>query len=197
MLNFDEFLFRETYEELIKVKSFRECFRDVFMPLLNDIGLLWQTNTINPCHEHFIVNLIKQKLLVNLENLQNTNDYDDSKLFVLYLPPNEVHDLGITYFHYEVLLRGYRVINLGSSLPLVDLENIIKLHENIIFGTYFTVQPDDMKVYLTEFQELICSDKERELWIMGQKHRDLEKSDYKENIRFFDSVTEAILQLQQ
>src|SRR5690606_4080310 len=46
MLNFDQVLFYNTYKELVEKKPFSEIFYTVFSPLLNDIGLLWQTNTI-------------------------------------------------------------------------------------------------------------------------------------------------------
>lgn len=61
MLNFDQSLFLKTYNGLMEEKSFTQIFNEVFIPLLNELGLLWQTNTISPAHEHFISNLIKQK----------------------------------------------------------------------------------------------------------------------------------------
>lgn len=63
MLNFDEKLFHETYNKLSATREFRDIFHDVFLPLLEEIGLLWQTDTIKPIHEHYIVELIKQKFI--------------------------------------------------------------------------------------------------------------------------------------
>ena len=62
MINFDQTLFFNTYDKLLSEKSFREVFFEVFIPLMNEIGLLWQTDTVTPAHEHFITYLIKQKL---------------------------------------------------------------------------------------------------------------------------------------
>src|SRR3970282_882472 len=70
MMNYDEELFLNTYNWLIAEKSFKEVFHEVFIPLLEELGLLWQTDTITPAHEHFISYLIKQKLLTNTEKLQ-------------------------------------------------------------------------------------------------------------------------------
>ncbi len=70
MMNFDQTLFFKTYNELLSEKSFREIFYEVFIPLIQEIGLLWQTDTITPAHEHFISYLIKQKVLINTEELQ-------------------------------------------------------------------------------------------------------------------------------
>lgn len=53
MLNFDQVLFYKTYERLEKEKSFRDIFYTIFIPLLTELGLLWQTDTITPAHEHF------------------------------------------------------------------------------------------------------------------------------------------------
>src|SRR5690606_16574675 len=69
MVNFDRSQFEKTYNTLITTKTFREIFYDVFIPLLTELGLLWQTDTINPAHEHFISGLIKQKVIANTENL--------------------------------------------------------------------------------------------------------------------------------
>ena len=86
MMNFDQTIFFNTYEKLLNTKSFQEIFKEVFIPLLNDIGLLWQTDTISPAHEHFITSLIKQKILVNTESLQSRNSTIKDKVFVSFLP---------------------------------------------------------------------------------------------------------------
>ena len=54
MLNFDQQLFLNTYDELLSEKDFSNIFLETFIPLLEEIGVLWTTNTISPAHEHFI-----------------------------------------------------------------------------------------------------------------------------------------------
>ena len=95
MMNFDEELFNNTYETLQKDKSFRQIFHQVFLPLLEQIGMLWQTDTIKPIHEHYIVDLIKQKLYFNLAEIKKEIKPTTDKLYVLFLPENEIHDIGI------------------------------------------------------------------------------------------------------
>jgi DNA-binding transcriptional MerR regulator len=99
MLNFDPSKFYTTYISLSKEISFRDIFYKVFIPLLSEIGMLWQTNTINPAHEHFISTLIRQKILVNTELIQAENKLPSSKTFVLYLPDNEIHELGLMFIN--------------------------------------------------------------------------------------------------
>jgi hypothetical protein len=59
------------------------------------LGLLWQTDTITPAHEHFMSYLIKQKLLTNTEKLQMLKRTKFDTVFVLSLSMNEIHELGL------------------------------------------------------------------------------------------------------
>ena len=92
MMNFDQSLFFNTYNQLLNEKSFREVFYTVFVPLMQELGFLWQTETITPAHEHFITYLIKQKLLINTEKVQ-----------ILEPIKNDKTDKVITSLKYELL----------------------------------------------------------------------------------------------
>ena len=94
MLNFDQQLFLNTYDELLSEKDFGVVFLETFIPLLEEIGILWTTNTISPSHEHFISYLIKHKILVNIEKHVSNNLDTSENVYVLFLPENEIHDLG-------------------------------------------------------------------------------------------------------
>jgi len=61
MINFDYELFDTNYEEVLQHHDFEYLFMQVFMPLMKELGILWQTGAISPAHEHFITNLVKQK----------------------------------------------------------------------------------------------------------------------------------------
>ena len=99
MINFDQTLFIATYDKLLSEKSFREIFYEVFIPLIEEIGMLWQTDTITPAHEHFISYLIRQKILLNTEMLQRLEPQKKDRVFVLFLPMNEIHELGLMYIN--------------------------------------------------------------------------------------------------
>ena len=99
-------------------------FLDVFIPLLNKIGLYWQSEKIIPAHEHFISSLIMQKLQINIERAQHGSSSYKDEVFVLYLPVNEIHELGLLYLHYELIINGYNSIYLGSSVPIDNLISV-------------------------------------------------------------------------
>ena len=131
MFQFDKVLFNNTYNKLLLNMTFREVFKDVFIPFLDDIGLLWQTDTLIPAHEHFISNLIAQKIQINTEKLQYSIS-DSAKTYVLFLPENEIHELGLLYLNYELTLRGNNTIYLGQSLPLDNLDYFFKSGKNFV-----------------------------------------------------------------
>ncbi len=196
MLNYDLELFLGTYEQLEQKRNFRQIFTDVFIPLLKEIGLLWQTDTINPAHEHFITNLIKQKLLLNIEKLQYSMPTKKDKAFILFLPENEIHELGLLYANYEILLHGYKAVYLGPSIPLDSLPSMLSFHENIVFVSYFTIKPekDNLSKYVQDFNEIVCAEKMSEFWMLGKQIMHLSESTGS-NHRYFESISALITDL--
>ena len=197
MMNFDQALFLKTYNALLKEKSFREIFYEDFIPFLNEVGLLWQTDTITPSHEHFICALIKQKILVNTEKLQLSTPTNTSKTFVLYLPDNEIHELGLMFLNYEILSKGYQAIFLGQSIPTFSLKDLLPLYDNIVFVSYFTVRPEkeNIMAYLNDFHELLLKDSSSQLWISGKMLQEINEKDLPKTIVPFSQIDQMVQNL--
>ncbi|WP_439128768.1 MerR family transcriptional regulator [Polaribacter sp.] len=195
MLQFDKVLFNSTYDKLLHKKTFREIFKDVFIPFLEHIGLLWQTDTLLPAHEHFISNLIAQKIHINTENLQYTVTYSN-KTYVLFLPENEIHELGLLYLNYELVLRGNHTIYLGQSLPLDNLNYFFKNDRELCFVTSLTVQPYDDKLddYFNQI-DAILKDTNHQFIAIGRKTELIKNNQYNFEISFFDTVTDLLKEL--
>jgi DNA-binding transcriptional MerR regulator len=189
MMNFDQELFFNTYDWLTKEKSFQEIFYDVFLPLMNEMGMLWQTDTITPSHEHFITFLIKQKLLIQTEQLQIRKPTKTDKVFVLSLPMNEIHELGLMYLNYEILFKGYKTIYLGESVPIDSLKYLKNHFESIVFVSYLTVQPDKDNVneYITEMKQVLESDT-TSLWFIGRMVAHIDPAIVDEKMQVFQSI---------
>jgi len=194
MLNFDSRFFEECYQKLKLDLPFGEIFINYFIPFLDELGLLWQTNSINPAHEHFISNLIKQKILVNTEGLSDVSISKKGFTFVLFLPDNEMHDLGLSFLNYELLLRGYKTIYLGGAVPIDAIEYFTATNENLIFISYFTIEPamDYIQEYLEYFNETILQKCDSKLWLLGKKARDMEKDTLPEKILVYDTILEVL-----
>lgn len=178
MFDFDEVLFNKTYQRLRSQKSFREIFFNVFMPLLNEIGILWQTSAIDPCHESFISELLKRKLIVSIEQESNKPQKKESPLFILFLPYSEIHELGLLYVHYELKAAGYKTLYLGANIPLESLKFIQKTDLDLFFISYITMQPEgkDILEYLSLFQETTKANPDASLWLLGKKPRQINET---------------------
>lgn len=195
MMNFDDRLFQQTYNKLMEKRTFREVFYDVFIPLLEEIGMLWQTDTIKPIHEHYIVELIKQKIYINIAKLKSDEtDENDENLYVLFLPNNEIHDIGILYLNYEILNAGKRAMYVGPTLPLDNMEYLMKIHKNPIFVSYLTISPvnTDINVFIRDFREKLCKEKDMDLMLFGQRTREINKAELPANIHVHDSIKDFI-----
>lgn len=192
MFQFDKILFNNTYNKLLHKKTFREIFKDVFIPFLNHIGLLWQTDTLLPAHEHFISNLISQKIQINTEKLQfsinNTN-----KIYVLFLPLNEIHELGLLYLNYELVLRGYHTIYLGQNLPLNNLNNFLESDREICFISSLTIQPYDDKIesYFNEIVE-VMHNTNNQFIAVGRKVEKVRHLKLNDNIQLHNSISDLL-----
>lgn len=195
MFQFDKLLFNTTYNKLLQKKTFREIFKEVFIPFLTQIGLLWQTETLLPAHEHFISNLIAQKILTNTEKLQY-NISNTKKNYVLYLPENEIHELGLLYLNYELVLRGNRTIYLGQSLPLSNLDYFFKNKKEICFVTAMTVKPYDEKV-VDYFQEVdgILKGTNHQFIALGTKTQLVKHLNFESEIDVYNSVLDMLIEL--
>jgi len=197
MINFDQALFFNTYNSLLAERSFREIFIEVFIPLLNELGLLWQTDTISPSHEHFITNLIKQKIYINTEKLQIIEPTRKDKVFVLFLPENEIHELGLLFLNYEINLKGYKSIYLGQTMPIENLVDIIKYYSNVHFVSYFTVSPtkDEIQKYIASFEKEVNSIGNSKLWILGHQVQHMGSEELPDSIKTFNSIERLVGQL--
>lgn len=196
MINFDQALFFKTYSNLLSEKSFREIFYDVMIPLMNEIGLLWQSGTVTPAQEHFIFYLIKQKLLVNTEKIQILEPTRTDKVFVLYLPENEIHELGLMYLNYEILLNGYKTIYLGESVPIDSLKDMKQYFDNIVYVSYLTVQPikDEVDDYLKEIASEIM-DVNSKVWLLGRMTQFIDVDKLPKSISIFNSISDLVSEL--
>jgi DNA-binding transcriptional MerR regulator len=194
MLNFDQSLFVKTYNELLNNKKFSEIFFETFIPLLEEIGVLWTTNTITPAHEHFISHLIKQKILIEIEKYQVSQKDISDKTYILYLPFNEIHDLGLLFLHHEIITKGHHSVYLGRSLPIENLIELNNHFKKITYITYLTVEPneDEIDNYLNEFNNTILKDNTNELLIFGRKAKTLENEKLPKNIKSIENIHDFI-----
>ena len=123
MLHFDELRFEGRCNTFAQQHGFRALAEQVFLPLMTQVGLLWQSKNIRPAHEHFVSNLVRRR--IEAETHAQPVAAAGSPTYVLYLREKEVHELGILYANYLLRSAGKAVIYLGQSVPTSDLSQLV------------------------------------------------------------------------
>jgi DNA-binding transcriptional MerR regulator len=91
--------------------------RDVVLPLLVEIGLLWERGDISVGHEHFASHLVERRLL----SLATGWESGPGPLAILACPSGERHTLGLVCFGLVLADRGWRIAYLGGDTPIGEI----------------------------------------------------------------------------
>lgn len=164
MIDLEEEQFEKVLSRLTLKLDFENAVVDVIYPFLEKIGVLWHTGNISPAQEHFITNLIRQKIIVAIDALPVPSKL--SKRAILFLPENELHEIGLLFYNYLVRQSGIRTYYLGQSVPYKDLKSICEVHQPHLIVTSITssLQPGQVQNYLDQF----CSDfKAAKIFVSG------------------------------
>lgn len=137
MVDMEEEHFEKILSNLILRFGFEKTITGILYPFLEKIGVLWQTHNISPAQEHFISNLIRQKIIVAIDSLPLPSK--NSKRVVLFLPEKELHEIGLLFYHFIVRQAGYRTYYLGQHVPHSDLIQVVESHKPSILITSLTV----------------------------------------------------------
>ena len=122
---FDKKLFNDSYDNTIETFGIEDTYEKIILPMLNKLGLLWLREEILPSQEHFISNILKQKIYSAIDRLENINSEEK---WMVFLPENERHEIGLLFANYLLVKYGKEVINLGPNFPY---ENVLSAINNI------------------------------------------------------------------
>ena len=187
MVNLDEEKFETTLSGFFMRYNFEETITGIVYPFLEKTGVLWQTHNVTPAQEHFISNLIRQKLIVGIDGLPLQTDSPNK--VVLFLPENELHEIGLLFYHYLLRKAGYHTIYLGQAVPHVDLKQVYDVYRPQTLVTMITTNLPDATVeeYL---QQLSADFPCNQILVSGLQVRALENKRCFDRIQIFDNVLE-------
>jgi len=123
MVEVDESRFEKILANCTLRLGFEQTLLRIVYPFFKKVGLLWQAGAINPAQEHFISNLIRQKLIVAIDS-QGMMVKENPKRYLLFLPDGELHELGLLFYSYIIQKAGHKVIYLGQSVPVGDVVSV-------------------------------------------------------------------------
>jgi methanogenic corrinoid protein MtbC1 len=147
-MSLDENYFDTLFSGCIVRYGIKNTYVNVVYPMLERIGLMWTNDTMPPAQEHFISNIIRQKLFTAIDSLPPAKSSKDS--WLLFLPENEFHEIGLLFAQYVIRSKGKKVFYLGCNVPLDTLTKVIKeiTPANILFFLVHNNIPVDTQKYL-------------------------------------------------
>lgn len=134
MIDLDENLFHQAFYKAVARLGFEDTINRIIFPFFSRIGIMWQIDSINPAQEHFISNMVRQKLIAAIDNA-TTKTNSKAKKVLMFLPESELHELGMLFLNYLLKNKGYRTIYLGQAVPLTDLPRILEISDPDILVT--------------------------------------------------------------
>lgn len=151
MIDIDEERFEKIMSTNILQFGFENTMINIIYPFLSRIGTLWITGSIGPAQEHFITNLIRQKIVVAIDG-QIIKPTSESKTYILYTPEGEFHEMPLLFANFILRARNNKVIYLGQSMPFSELEFICQHHKPDCLFTVITSTPgqDDIQQYINK-----------------------------------------------
>lgn len=141
--------FEHIINKYIQARDLEQAVKEIIFPFLDKIGILWQTGHIMPAQEHFVSNIIRQKLIVAIDSVPQPKG---TKKAMLFIPEGEHHELGLLFLHYLLKRKGIKVVYLGANVPMNDVVNVVEV-----------TNPDMAFIHLTSgcpnlnFDKLICN----------------------------------------
>lgn len=145
MIDLDEERFEKIMSANILQHGFENTMLQLIYPFLTKIGVLWQTGSITPSQEHFISNLIRQKLIVAIDGCYVSNKEVNHR-YLLFLPEGELHELSLLFAYYICKSRKNKVVYLGQNVPYQDLISTYEIYKPDFLISIFTTTPNQTKV---------------------------------------------------
>lgn len=139
---YDVLLFETLFSNAVKTFGMHKIYEKILYPLLVRAGLMWIKDDLLPSQEHFLSNLIRQKLFSAINHLPIPENPEQK--WVLFLDEQEDHEIGLLFAHYLIREHGHAVIYLGARVPYKDLLFVIaQCKPTHIYSFMVSSRPDE------------------------------------------------------
>ena len=138
---FDEAHFEKIFFNATQKFGLTKTYLNIIYPTLVRIGLMWTKSDIMPAQEHFFSNLFKQKLYAAIDVLPIPKS--SNQTWVLFLNPQEEHEIGLLFANYILRKQGKKVVYLGPKVPYDNLRLVIQQFKTTHVYTFFTKKNEE------------------------------------------------------
>lgn len=188
-MSYDEPYFVSIFSHCVLRYGMKDAYLKVFYPMLDRIGLIWLSDLRPSAHENYISNMLRQKLFMAVDSLSPAKTTTDG--WLLFLPENELHEIGLLFAHYLIRLSEKRSVYLGANVPLPAITAAVGeirpsslllflVHNDLVDSTQTyldTIRKNfkDVNIYLAGNQDLISQLKLNKKVIWLKSVEDLEQ----------------------
>lgn len=157
MLELDELKFEKIFSTSLLRRGFEGTILELIYPFLQRIGIMWRTGEVSCAQEHFITNLIRQKVLVAIDAIPLASG--DNEKFLLFLPESEFNELLTLLSTYILKSKGKQCIYLGQDIPFHDLQSVAEITSPHALMTLLTepASQEESQLYIDQLAEAFAS----------------------------------------
>ncbi|MCB9225051.1 MAG: MerR family transcriptional regulator [Crocinitomicaceae bacterium] len=153
VIELDDYGLHQLLNKLSVNLGVEKLFTDVLIPLLEKIGTLWQVDAISVSHEHFLSNVLREFLIVQIDKIPISRKSRGK--VVLFLRENEKHELSLLFYYFVLKSRAFDCFYLGQSVPMKDLKTFVtEIKPEYLFTSMINEMTDDE---VTQFFEQLAS----------------------------------------
>lgn len=153
MIEMNEDSFNAIFQRHVTRNGLLSTVLNLIYPFLDHVGILWMANKTIPAQEHFMSNLIRQKIVTAIDMIPVAKD--DAKKIIMFLPENDSHEIALLLANYIAKDLGFKVMYLGQNVPLeniVDVDEIVET--DLFFSIFVTPITEDFKM---SFEDVLGS----------------------------------------
>lgn len=190
MIDMNESYFDQIFSASILRIGFENTIQKVIFPFFHRIGVMWQTGGINPAQEHFVSNIVRQKLIVANDGLSRRSEEKKSLTAVLFLPENELHEMSLLFYNYVLRSRNIKTVYLGQSVPAGSIIRIAEIvNADILVGVF--TNPLSKKEMEKYFESLINIKETKKIFLSGKAVLEYKKK-FPAKISVFKDMAELV-----
>ena len=142
----------------------KDAYVRVMYPLLVRTGLMWSGDVLPAASEHFMSNLLKQKMFAAIDGLPPVKSTADK--WLLFLKEDEFHEIGLLFANYMIRISGRQVIYLGGNVPFASLTQAIGVIQPD-YLLFFVVRHDAPDIIENYAQQLTQSFTGKKIFVAG------------------------------
>jgi MerR family transcriptional regulator, light-induced transcriptional regulator len=160
MTGFNENAMNDILMRSVISTEFEATFENIVFPFLKRVGIMWHTGSADIGAEHFVSNVFRKRLICAIDSLP-PGDKPDRKKVILYLPGEELHELGLLFYTFIVRKSGHETLYLGQATPFDALADVVeRWHPDmLVTGTLTGLPVDKPEEYLKKISSAFRNQK--------------------------------------